>query len=157
LLQTPETLRARFNLDVRVNTEVMAIDRAAQVVKVRELASARAVLPLLSPAGALATVSAARLAPPAAYPLLAPALRRPFAAGVPLTLCSTGPVDLGFAPVEVVGTDGAGWPGMPIILGGDDRTALIAARRDAEVRGHWSSAPAFVAAARLALERMRRP
>jgi NADPH-dependent 2,4-dienoyl-CoA reductase/sulfur reductase-like enzyme/rhodanese-related sulfurtransferase len=41
LLQTPETLRARFNLDVRVSTEVVAIDRAAQVVKVRELATAR--------------------------------------------------------------------------------------------------------------------
>ena len=37
LLQTPETLRARFNLDVRVRTEVVAIDRAAQTVKVREL------------------------------------------------------------------------------------------------------------------------
>jgi len=37
LLQTPATLRARFNLDVRVNTEVVAIDRAAQTVKVREL------------------------------------------------------------------------------------------------------------------------
>jgi NADPH-dependent 2,4-dienoyl-CoA reductase/sulfur reductase-like enzyme/rhodanese-related sulfurtransferase len=41
LLQTPETLRARFNLDVRVNTEVVAIDRAAQVVKVRNLATQR--------------------------------------------------------------------------------------------------------------------
>jgi NADPH-dependent 2,4-dienoyl-CoA reductase/sulfur reductase-like enzyme/rhodanese-related sulfurtransferase len=34
LLQTPETLRARFNLDARVNTEVVAIDRAAKVVRV---------------------------------------------------------------------------------------------------------------------------
>ena len=41
LLQTPETLRAQFNLDVRVRTEVVAIDRAAQVVKVRELATGR--------------------------------------------------------------------------------------------------------------------
>jgi NADPH-dependent 2,4-dienoyl-CoA reductase/sulfur reductase-like enzyme/rhodanese-related sulfurtransferase len=41
LLQTPETLRARFNLDVRVNTEVVAIDRARQVVKVRETLSGR--------------------------------------------------------------------------------------------------------------------
>ena len=41
LLQTPETLRARFNLDVRVNTEVLSIDRAAQAVKVRELATGR--------------------------------------------------------------------------------------------------------------------
>jgi NADPH-dependent 2,4-dienoyl-CoA reductase/sulfur reductase-like enzyme/rhodanese-related sulfurtransferase len=41
LLQTPATLRARFNLDVRVSTEVLAIDRAAQVVKARELATGR--------------------------------------------------------------------------------------------------------------------
>ena len=41
LLQTPETLRARFNLDVRVRTEVLAIDRAAQTVKVRELDTGR--------------------------------------------------------------------------------------------------------------------
>jgi NADPH-dependent 2,4-dienoyl-CoA reductase/sulfur reductase-like enzyme len=41
LLQTPATLRARFNLDVRVSTEVLAIDRAAQVVKVRELGTGR--------------------------------------------------------------------------------------------------------------------
>jgi len=41
LLQTPETLRARFNLDVRVNTEVVAIDREAHIVKVRELAASR--------------------------------------------------------------------------------------------------------------------
>jgi NADPH-dependent 2,4-dienoyl-CoA reductase/sulfur reductase-like enzyme/rhodanese-related sulfurtransferase len=41
LLQTPETLRARFNLDVRVHTEVVAIDRTAQIVKVRELSTQR--------------------------------------------------------------------------------------------------------------------
>jgi NADPH-dependent 2,4-dienoyl-CoA reductase/sulfur reductase-like enzyme/rhodanese-related sulfurtransferase len=41
LLQTPATLRARFNLDVRVSTEVRSIDRTAQLVKVREMASGR--------------------------------------------------------------------------------------------------------------------
>ena len=41
LLQTPETLRARFNLDARVNTEVLEIDRATQTVKVRESFSGR--------------------------------------------------------------------------------------------------------------------
>ncbi len=41
LLQTPETLRARFNLDVRVRTEVVAIDREARAVHVRELESGR--------------------------------------------------------------------------------------------------------------------
>ena len=41
LLQTPETLRTRFNLDVRVNTEVTSIDSKARTVKVRELATTR--------------------------------------------------------------------------------------------------------------------
>lgn len=39
LLQTPESLRARFNLDVRVRSEVTAIDRANRSVHVRDLAS----------------------------------------------------------------------------------------------------------------------
>ncbi len=41
LLQTPQSLRSRFNLDVRVRTEVVRIDRAAQRVAVRELDSGR--------------------------------------------------------------------------------------------------------------------
>ncbi|MBI4659089.1 MAG: pyridine nucleotide-disulfide oxidoreductase family protein [Verrucomicrobia bacterium] len=41
LLQTPGTLRARFNLDVRVSTEVVAIDRARRVVKARDIATGR--------------------------------------------------------------------------------------------------------------------
>ncbi len=41
LVQSPESLRARFNLDVRVNSEVMAIDRTSRLVKVRERNSGR--------------------------------------------------------------------------------------------------------------------
>jgi NADPH-dependent 2,4-dienoyl-CoA reductase/sulfur reductase-like enzyme/rhodanese-related sulfurtransferase len=41
LLQTPQSLKARFNLDVRVKTEVLAIDRPAQRIKVRALATGR--------------------------------------------------------------------------------------------------------------------
>jgi NADPH-dependent 2,4-dienoyl-CoA reductase/sulfur reductase-like enzyme/rhodanese-related sulfurtransferase len=41
LLQTPESLRARFNLDVRVRTEVLLVDRVARRVRVRELDSNR--------------------------------------------------------------------------------------------------------------------
>jgi len=37
LVQTPESLRARFNLDVRVQTEVLSIDREAHEVRVREV------------------------------------------------------------------------------------------------------------------------
>lgn len=39
LLQTPESLRESLDIDVRVGTEVIALDRAAQTVTVRELAS----------------------------------------------------------------------------------------------------------------------
>jgi NADPH-dependent 2,4-dienoyl-CoA reductase/sulfur reductase-like enzyme/peroxiredoxin family protein/rhodanese-related sulfurtransferase/TusA-related sulfurtransferase len=41
LVQTPESLRASLNLDVRVRTEVTAIDRAARRVTVRETATGR--------------------------------------------------------------------------------------------------------------------
>jgi NADPH-dependent 2,4-dienoyl-CoA reductase/sulfur reductase-like enzyme/rhodanese-related sulfurtransferase len=37
LVQTPESLRSRFALDVRVQQEVRAIDRAARTVRVRDL------------------------------------------------------------------------------------------------------------------------
>ncbi|MFF0739274.1 FAD-dependent oxidoreductase [Streptomyces sp. NPDC004111] len=41
LVQTPEALRARFELDVRVRSEVVAIDRAARTVRVRDLDGGR--------------------------------------------------------------------------------------------------------------------
>ncbi|MFE0172303.1 FAD-dependent oxidoreductase [Streptomyces sp. NPDC059002] len=42
LVQTPEALRTRFRLDVRVRSEAVAIDRAARTVRVRDLESGRA-------------------------------------------------------------------------------------------------------------------
>lgn len=41
LLQTPDSLRDRFNLDVRVRTEVTGIDRDAKRIKARELENGR--------------------------------------------------------------------------------------------------------------------
>jgi len=41
LLHTPATLKERFNLDVRIKTEIVAIDRQARRVKARELDSGR--------------------------------------------------------------------------------------------------------------------
>ncbi|HWQ08032.1 MAG TPA: FAD-dependent oxidoreductase, partial [Holophaga sp.] len=41
LVQTPESLRARFNLDVRVNAEVLRVDRQAKEVLVRERLTGR--------------------------------------------------------------------------------------------------------------------
>ncbi len=41
LVQTPERLKAVFNLDVRIRSEVVSIDRPSQVVTVRDLANGR--------------------------------------------------------------------------------------------------------------------
>jgi NADPH-dependent 2,4-dienoyl-CoA reductase/sulfur reductase-like enzyme/rhodanese-related sulfurtransferase len=41
LLQTPQTLHSRFNLDVRVQTEVVGINRATREVQARELSTGR--------------------------------------------------------------------------------------------------------------------
>ncbi len=133
--------------------ETMAVPSTPTVV---EIESGRAVLQLITHDVARASRTVGLLAPPDAFPLLAPALRRPVSAGLPVSLWSTGPVDLGFATVELVSGD-HGWPGMPIIAVVDDRSAMVGFRQGNEVRGHWSTAPAFVAAARLALERFGSP
>jgi len=133
--------------------ETIAVPSTPTVV---EIESGRAVLQLITHDVARASRSVGRLAPPDAFPLLAPALRRPVSAGLPVSLWSTGPVDLGFASVDLVSGD-HGWPGMPIIAVVDDRSAIVGCRQGNEVRGHWSTAPAFVAAARLALERFGAP
>ncbi len=41
LLNTPESLRARFNIDVRVQNELMGIDRERKVVKIQDHASGK--------------------------------------------------------------------------------------------------------------------
>jgi sugar-specific transcriptional regulator TrmB len=156
--ETPSALIARISTDHglaldRLSTDLEAVSVPATPTLV-EIESGRAVLQLITHDVARATVSVALLAPADAYPLLTPALRRPFSAGLPLLLCATGPVDLDFASVEVIQGDRA-WPGMPIISVVDDRSAIMAARQGSDVRGHWSTAAAFVAGARLALEQFR--
>jgi hypothetical protein len=76
------------------------------------------------------------------------------AAGIAVDLWSTSPVDLGFVPVRVIEA-GYRWPGMPILVLTDDHHAIIGARDGSRVTGHWSTAPTFVAAARLALDRLK--
>jgi len=159
--EAPAALIARISNDhgqavERLSRELDAVSVPGTETLV-ELLSGRALLQLLTHDVARASVSVGLVAPPDAYPLLAPALRRPHGAGLPLSLAATGPVDLGFAAVEVVTSEGRGWPGMPIILVVDDRSAILAARNGSDVRGHWSTAASFVAAARLALERFRMP
>ncbi len=115
-----------------------------------------------SPRGALQVItheitraqsSVALLLPPDAYPILAPTLRRVAAANLPLTLLSTSPVTLDFAPVAAV--TALVWPGDPLIAVIDGTTALIGSRNGREVRGHWSVSPAFVAAAARTLNSWR--
>jgi sugar-specific transcriptional regulator TrmB len=154
--ESPAALIARISTDhgmalERLSSKLQEISVPSTPTLV-EVESSRAILHLITHDIARATISVSLLAPADAFPLLAPALRRPLAAGVPLVLCSTSAVDLGFVPVTVV-TDGHRWPGMPIIVVVDDRSAILAFREGHEVRGHWSTAPAFVAGARLALER----
>src|SRR6478609_11446774 len=156
--ETPSALIARISTDHGLALDRLSSDLEAVTVPATptlvEIESGRAILQLITHDVARATVSVALLIPADAYPLLAPALRRPYSAGLPLVLCATGPVDLGFAVVEVVRADHP-WPGMPIISVVDEQSAIMATRQGAEVRGHWSTATAFVAGARLALEHFR--
>ncbi|HEX6668991.1 MAG TPA: helix-turn-helix domain-containing protein [Gemmatimonadales bacterium] len=159
--ESPAALIARISNDhgqalERLSRELESV-AVPETETLVELVSSRALLQLMTHDVARASKSVGLLAPPDAYPLLAPALRRPYAAGVPLQLLATGPVDLGFAPVEPIAPDARPWPGMPVILVADGRSAILAARNGSEVRGHWSTAPAFVAGARLALERFGTP
>ena len=118
-----------------------------------ELTSARAALQTIGRDVARAAASVLLVAPVDAYPLLGPSLRRPVSAGAEVRLFAPGAVSLGF--VEVADTGAVeGWPGQPLVAVVDDRAAVIAARRGSEIAGHWSAAPTFVAAARMAVERI---
>ncbi len=154
--EPPTSLIARITNDHGHALEKLGTDLQAILVPgtptVVELSSGRAVLQLLTHSLARAAESVRLLAPADAFPLLAPALRRPVSAGLSVELFSTSRVDLGFIGVEAM-APGHAWPGMPIIAIVDDTSALIAARQGSEVHGHWSAAPSFVAAARLTLER----
>lgn len=117
-----------------------------------EIESARGSLQLIAHDIGRATSSVRLLAPADAYPLLTPSLRKAAGAGVMLHLRALDPVELPFATVEAA-HPGHPWPGQPLVAVVDDTSAVMAAREGTEVHGHWSTAPAFVAAARLAFER----
>jgi sugar-specific transcriptional regulator TrmB len=121
-----------------------------------EIHSGRAILQLLSHDIARSARSVELLAPPDAFPLLAPALRRPLSAGVPVSLWSTGPVSIDVGSTVAMVAEQP-WPGMPILAVIDERSAIVGSRQGSEVHGYWSSAPSFIAAARLAVEKFRLP
>jgi sugar-specific transcriptional regulator TrmB len=155
--EAPQALIARISTQHGLALERLSreLDQLAiaDTPTVVEVESGRAVLQLLTYDISRATRSVALVAPADAYPLLAPALRRPVSGGVRVSLWSIGPAQLDFMEVRDVASEGR-WPGMPIIMVADDRSAIIGSRQGNEVEGHWSSAAPFIAAARLALERL---
>lgn len=156
--ESPTALLARIESDHGValdNLSAMLVRAATPTSPTLvEIETARGALQLIGHEVARATVSVSLLAPPEAYPLLAPSLRRPLSTGLDVLLLSSGPVDLPMAPVEPI-PPGHEWPGIPLIAVVDNRSAVIATRQGAHVQGHWSTAPTFVAAARLALAHFR--
>ena len=119
-----------------------------------ELTSVRGLLQLLTHEIGRAKRSVDLLAPADAYPLLAPALRRAASAGLAMSLYAPVKVELPFVQVEAIG-EVQGWPGAALIAIMDGAGAVIAARQDGAIQGHWGSAPTFVAAARVTFDRLR--
>ena len=119
-----------------------------------ELSSARGALQIASREAARATSRILLHAPPDAYPPLTPSLRKAGGSGVALSLSATAPVELPFAEVSVAEAT-TEWPGQPFLLVVDGRSALLASREGDRVLGHWGSAPTLVAAATLAIGRLR--
>jgi sugar-specific transcriptional regulator TrmB len=135
----------------RLNEELEAI-AVPDTPTLVEIESPRGALQLVSHDVARASRTVALLAPADAFPIVSPALRRPVSAGLVVELASTDDVALGFAPVARVRPRDE-WPGAPLIAVVDGRSAVVAGRDGGVVRGHWSTSPSFVAAARLAFER----
>lgn len=119
-----------------------------------ELKSPRGVLQLLTNEIGRAQRSVRLLAPAEAYSFLTPALRRAVSAGLETELLAESSVQLGFTQVDAVAGEGD-WPGLPLVAILDGASAVLAAREGNTVHGHWSSAPTFVAAARITFDRFR--
>jgi sugar-specific transcriptional regulator TrmB len=158
--EPPATLLARIT-----NDQGVALERLGQSIEGRgsaesatlvEIDSPRAALQLLSHDIARASRSVRLLAPPEAYPILAPVLRRAVAMGLEVRLWSTGEASLPFTEIGVA-ADPGDWPGLPLVAIVDDRSAVMAGREGIGIQGHWSTARTFVAAARLVFEQLGRP
>lgn len=118
------------------------------------VSNARGALQLIAHEAARARESIQLLVPPDAYPVLTPSLRRAAGANVVLELMSTGEVSLPFAEVRQVEL-GDRWPGQPVLMAVDGRSALMARREDDRVEGHWGTAPTLIAAAGWVMGGMR--
>lgn len=158
--EPPDTLVARI-----LERQALALDQVSRTLEsvsappsptLLELASARGAVQIASREAARATREIVLHASPDAFPPLVPALRKAAAAGVTLSLSSSAPVELPFPDVQVTPEEN-GWPGQPFLLVVDQRSALVAARQGDRVSGHWGTSPTLVAAAKLAIERLRSP
>lgn len=119
-----------------------------------ELESPRACWQVLARDIARATRRAWLCAPAEAYQALGPVLRRATGAIADTVLLAPAPVTVEFGNVATIDASDA-WPGSPVLAVVDDRVAVIARHTGAEFEGQWGTAPAFVAAAALAFERLR--
>ncbi len=156
--EPPGTVLARIT-----NAQGSALDRLALALdgfgapatqSLIELNSPKGLLQLLSNEIGRARLSVHLAAPSEAFPLLVPALRRAVGAELDVALLAPDRVQLPFAEVAPL-RPGVAWPGLPVVALFDGISAVIAARQGTEVHGHWSSAPAFVAAARVTFEHLR--
>ena len=156
--EPPMALLARLS-----NDQGQALERLGRTLEslgapdtptVVEIQSPRGALQLLSQDIGRASESVSLLAPAEAFPLLSPALRRAVTAGLEVALCSQVPINLSFARVEAIPSSHH-WPGLPLISIVDGRSAVVASREGGEVRGHWSTSPAFIAAARITFDHLR--
>lgn len=127
---------------------------APATASIVELTSPKGLLQLLTHEIGRATRAIHLIAPAEAFPILGPALRRAVTAGLEVILAAQVPVQLPFTRVEAI-PSGFEWPGLPLVAIIDGTSAVIGARGGADVLGHWSSAPPFVAAARITFERLR--
>lgn len=119
-----------------------------------ELTSPKGLLQLLTHEIGRCRTSVRLIAPAEAFPILGPGLRRATTAGLEVELAAQVPVQLPFIRIEAI-PSGFEWPGLPLVAVLDNASAVIGARGPNDVLGHWSSAPAFVAAARVTFERLR--
>jgi HTH-type transcriptional regulator, sugar sensing transcriptional regulator len=119
-----------------------------------ELTSPKGLLQLLTHEIGRCRQSVRLIAPAEAFPILGPALRRAATAGLEVILAAQVPVQLPFVRVDAI-PSGFDWPGLPLVAVLDGGSAVIGARGPGDVLGHWSSAPSFVAAARIIFERLR--
>lgn len=151
--EPPSTLLARLSDRQGEAMERLGQSLAALAVPdtptLVELASPRGAVQLMGHEIARAETHIELLAPPDGCLTLLPQLRRAQGAGVVLDVSSLGAVPLGSIEVTIVAT--GTWPGDPVLLIVDDRTALVGARNGEQFSGHWGSGPAFVAAAQRAL------